>query len=98
MEDRPMTDTTATPDERFRTPSGVRTLTLGDTKLTFVPDGQATLNARMLLPEPSEEEWAKHPDYLVDGTHLMASVGGLLVEREGRTLLIDAGVGPLEVG
>jgi glyoxylase-like metal-dependent hydrolase (beta-lactamase superfamily II) len=32
------------------------------------------------------------------GVHLMASVGGLLVEHDGRALLIDAGVGPISVG
>jgi glyoxylase-like metal-dependent hydrolase (beta-lactamase superfamily II) len=92
-----MTDTTLDP-ERFRRPAGIRSLTLGDTKLSYVPDGQATLNARMMLPEPSEEFWVQHAEYLDDGGHLMASVGGLLVERDGRALLIDAGVGPISVG
>ena len=45
-----MTDTTQHLDERLRRPSGIRSLTLGDTKLSYVPDGQATLNARMMLP------------------------------------------------
>jgi glyoxylase-like metal-dependent hydrolase (beta-lactamase superfamily II) len=92
-----MTNTTPDP-ERFRRPSGIRTLTLGDTKLSYVPDGGATLNARMLLPEPSEEFWAQHAGYLDEDGHLMASVGGLLVERDGHALLIDAGVGPISVG
>lgn len=65
---------------------------------SFVPDGQATLNARMLLPEPTEEYWAQHAAYLNDGTHLMASVGALLVEGHGRALLIDAGAGPVTMG
>jgi glyoxylase-like metal-dependent hydrolase (beta-lactamase superfamily II) len=51
-----------------------------------------------MLPEPSEEVWAQHAEYLDDGGHLMASVGGLLVERDGRALLIDTGVGPISVG
>lgn len=93
-----MTDTTPHLDERLRRPSGIRSLTLGDTKLSYVPDGEATLNARMLLPEPTEEFWAQHAEYLDEGGFLMASVGGLLVERDGRALLIDAGVGPLTVG
>ena len=29
---------------------------------------------------------------------LLASVGGLLVERDGRALLIDAGAGPVTMG
>src|SRR5262245_24244459 len=98
MEVRPMTDTTPQPDDRFRRPAGIQSLTLGDTKLSYVPDGQATLNARMMLPEVTDEFWAQHAEYLDDGGHLMASVGGLLVERDGRALLIDTGVGPISVG
>jgi glyoxylase-like metal-dependent hydrolase (beta-lactamase superfamily II) len=93
-----MADTTPHPDQRLRRPAGIRSLMLGDTKLTYVPDGGATLNARMLLPEPTDEYWAQHADYLDEGGHLMASVGGLLVERDGRALLIDAGAGPLTMG
>jgi glyoxylase-like metal-dependent hydrolase (beta-lactamase superfamily II) len=92
-----MTDTTLDP-ERFRRPSGIRSLTLGDTKLSYIPDGGTTINARMLLPEVSDEFWARHAEYLDEGGFLMASVGGLLVERGGRALLIDAGVGPITVG
>ena len=93
-----MTDTTQHLDERLRHPSGIRSLTLGDTKLSYVPDGMATLNARMVLPEVTDEFWAQHAEYLDDSGFLMASVGGLLVERGGRALLIDAGVGPISVG
>ena len=93
-----MTDTTPRLDERLRRPSGIRSLTLGDTKLSYAPDGQATLNARMMLPEVTEEFWAQHAEYLDEGGFLMASVGGLLVERDGRALFIDAGVGPISVG
>lgn len=85
-----MTDTTPHLDERLRRPAGIRSLTLGDTKLTYVPDGQATLNARMLLPQATEEDWAQHAGYLDEDGFLLASVGGLLVERGGRALLIDA--------
>jgi glyoxylase-like metal-dependent hydrolase (beta-lactamase superfamily II) len=52
----------------------------------------------MLLPEPSEEFWTQHAEYLDAGGHLMASVGALLVERDGRALLIDAGAGPIRIG
>lgn len=85
-----MTDTTPHLDERLRRPAGIRSLTLGDTKLTYVPDGQATLNARMLLPQATEEDWAQHAGYLDEDGFLLVSVGGLLVERDGRALLIDA--------
>ena len=93
-----MTDTAPNLGERFRDPAGIRSLTLGDTKLTYVPDGQTTINARMLLPQVTEQEWAQHAGYLDEGGFLLASVGGLLVERDGRALLIDAGAGPITIG
>jgi len=63
-----------------------------------VPDGQATLNARMLLPQATEEDWAQNAEYLDEDGFLLASVGGLLVERDGRALLIDAGADPITMG
>ncbi|QOV41251.1 MBL fold metallo-hydrolase [Streptomyces ferrugineus] len=56
------------------------------------------MNARMLLPETSDEDWAQNAEYLDEDGCVMAGVGGLLVERDGRALLIDAGVGPLTLG
>jgi len=63
-----------------------------------VPDGQTTINGRMLLPQVTEQEWAQNSGYLDQGGFLLASVGGLLVERDGRALLIDAGAGPITIG
>ncbi|GAA5143155.1 MBL fold metallo-hydrolase [Pseudonocardia adelaidensis] len=81
-------------DERLRRPSGIRSLTIGDTTLSYVPDGAVQLSPRGWLPDTTDEVWAKHPEYLDDSGHLVAGVGGLLVERGGRALLIDAGFGP----
>lgn len=50
-----------------------------------------------LFPAGTDEDWAAHPEYLDDEGALVASVGGLLVERDGRALLIDAGVGPVSL-
>ena len=40
-----LTDTTPRLDERLRRASGIPTLTLGDTKLSYVPDGVGPLTA-----------------------------------------------------
>lgn len=79
-------------------PAVGQSLTLGDTTLTYIPDGYATLDARMLLPEAGDDFWSQHAEHLDADGRLTASVGGLLVERDGRALLIDAGAGPLTVG
>ncbi|MFC8131746.1 MBL fold metallo-hydrolase [Streptomyces sp. NPDC057302] len=92
--------TTATTPEhrtataRLRRPSGVRSLRLGDTKVTYVPDGAVQLTPRGWLPGTTDEDWAAHPEYVDDTGHLVAGIGGLLVEHDSRALLIDAGFGP----
>jgi glyoxylase-like metal-dependent hydrolase (beta-lactamase superfamily II) len=81
-------------DERLHRPAGVRSLQLGDTRVSFVPDGAVQGRPRSWLPDTTDEIWAAHPAYLDVSGHLVASIGGLLVERGGRALLIDAGFGP----
>jgi glyoxylase-like metal-dependent hydrolase (beta-lactamase superfamily II) len=81
-------------DERLRRPAGIRSLQLGDTRVSFVPDGAVQGRPRSWLPDTTDETWAAHPAYLDVSGHLVASIGGLLVERGGRALLIDAGFGP----
>lgn len=84
-------------DERLRRPAGTRTLHLSDTTLTFVPDGVVQLPGRGWLPAMTDEVWAAHPEYLDETGHLTASIGALLVTRDDRTLLIDAGVGTVSM-
>ncbi|WP_028938086.1 MBL fold metallo-hydrolase [Pseudonocardia spinosispora] len=81
-------------NDRLRRPAGLQTLTLGDTTLTYVPDGVVELVPRRWLPDTTDEVWRAHPEYLSESGNLVASIGGLLVERDGRALLIDAGLGP----
>lgn len=83
--------------ERLRRPARTRTLRLGDTTLTFVPDGAVQLPGRGWLPDTTDEVWAAHPEYLDEGGYLTAGIGALLVTRDDRTLLIDAGVGKVDL-
>jgi glyoxylase-like metal-dependent hydrolase (beta-lactamase superfamily II) len=80
--------------ERLRQPARIRSLRLGATTLTYVPDGAVQLSPRGWLPETTEADWIARPDYLDASGNLAGSIGGLLVERSGRSLLIDAGFGP----
>ncbi|MFC7844889.1 MBL fold metallo-hydrolase [Streptomyces sp. NPDC057382] len=92
-----MTDAEPITGERLRRPAVARSVTLGATKVSYVPDGAVQLVPHRWLPDTGDEVWSAHPEYL-DGTgHLVAGIGGLLVERDGRALLIDAGFGPQAV-
>ncbi|MEV8317876.1 MBL fold metallo-hydrolase [Streptomyces sp. NPDC059900] len=89
------TDTRHDPaSARLHRPSGIRSLQLGETKVTYVPDGAVQLTPRGWLPGTTDEDWAARPEYLDDTGHLAAGIGGLLVEHGDRALLIDAGFGP----
>ncbi|MCG6497728.1 MBL fold metallo-hydrolase [Kitasatospora sp. A2-31] len=89
-----MTDVTVNQNERLRRPAGIRSIRLGDTKVSYVPDGDVRLRPLDLLQDTSEEVWAAHPEYLDATGHLVGSIGSLLVEHGDRALLIDAGFGP----
>ncbi|KQV16680.1 MBL fold metallo-hydrolase [Kitasatospora sp. Root107] len=67
---------------------------LGDTKVSYVPDGDVRLRPLELLQDTTDEVWAAHPEYLDATGHVVGSVGSLLVEHGDRALLIDAGFGP----
>jgi glyoxylase-like metal-dependent hydrolase (beta-lactamase superfamily II) len=81
-------------NERLRRPAVIRSLRLGETKVTYVPDGAVQLTPRGWLPDTTDAVWAAHPEYLDDSGHLAAGIGGLLVENGDRALLIDTGFGP----
>lgn len=81
-------------NDRLRRPAGIRSVRLGDTTVTYLPDGVVELVPSRWLPDTTEQVWAEHPEYLDGSGNLVASIGGLLVERDGRALLIDAGLGP----
>src|SRR5256885_8959754 len=89
-----MTHSAIVETERLRRPARLRTLQLGDTAVSYVPDGAVQLTPTGWLPDTTEQTWAAHPEYLDDSGNLVGSIGGLLVERGDRALLIDAGFGP----
>ena len=73
--------------------SAVRTITLDEVRLTYAVDGAMGLNPQVFFPHLPAGYWAGHPDTLTRRGQIAMSVGGLLVERGGRRLLIDAGFG-----
>ncbi|NJP93673.1 MBL fold metallo-hydrolase [Nonomuraea sp. FMUSA5-5] len=92
-----MTNTAVDQDERLRRPAGIRSVQLGETKVSFVPDGAIQGRPHRWLPDTTDKTWAAHPQYLDASGHLVASIGGLLVEHGDRALLIDAGWGPVSL-
>lgn len=83
--------------DRLRRPAGIRSVRVGRTKVTYVPDGFVRLSGRRWLPGSTAQEWAANPGFLDAEGYLTGSIGGLLVESGERALLIDTGFGPRSV-
>jgi glyoxylase-like metal-dependent hydrolase (beta-lactamase superfamily II) len=73
--------------------SAVRSIQLGDVRLTYVVDGAMGLTPGGFFPDVPTAYWASHADVLDAQGRVAMPAGGLLVERDGRALLIDAGLG-----
>jgi glyoxylase-like metal-dependent hydrolase (beta-lactamase superfamily II) len=73
--------------------ASVRRWQMDDVTFTYVVDGYMSMLPHKFLPAIPPGYWADHPDELdADGRAVM-SAGGLLVERGGNRLLVDAGLG-----
>jgi glyoxylase-like metal-dependent hydrolase (beta-lactamase superfamily II) len=75
--------------------SAVRRLTLDDTIFTYVVDGATTVSTEAFFPGVPIEYWATHPGALDSRERVAMSTDGLLVERAGSKLMVDAGYGEL---
>jgi glyoxylase-like metal-dependent hydrolase (beta-lactamase superfamily II) len=76
-------------------PAAVRSLTFDDVTVTYVVDGTITMRPATFFPDIPSDYWTERPELCNASGELVMSAGGLLVEREGETLLIDAGVGAM---
>ena len=73
--------------------SAVRVLDVDDVRLTYVVDGAMAFRPAAFFPSVPADHWG--PDEVDESGRVVMSAGGLLVERAGRLLLIDAGLGPV---
>ncbi len=73
--------------------SAVRVLNLDEVRLSYAVDGAMGLDPRAFFPRLPASYWAAHPGAVNEQGLVAMSAGGLLVERDGRKLLIDAGFG-----
>ncbi|MFF0495337.1 MBL fold metallo-hydrolase [Nocardia aobensis] len=89
-----VTPTRTDHEERLSRPATIRSIQLGETKVSFAPDGAVQGKPLDWLPDTTEQTWSANPQYLDASGHVVASIGALLVEHGGRALLIDAGFGP----
>jgi glyoxylase-like metal-dependent hydrolase (beta-lactamase superfamily II) len=68
-------------------------LTFDHVAATYVVDGILTMRPATFFPDIPSGYWSARPELCTATGDLVMSAGGLLVESDGETVLIDAGVG-----
>lgn len=77
-------------------PAPISSITVGDIRVTNLPDGEAHLSATGFFPASgSEEAWQAHRQLLDDDGRLVVTLGGFLIETGDRKLLVDLGFGDI---
>lgn len=74
-------------------PASQSSISVGDIRITYLPDGEAHLSATGVFPASTDVAWQSHQQWLDDDGWWVASVGGFLVETGDRKLLVDLGFG-----
>ena len=72
----------------------MRALQFDDVVATYVVDGVLALQAAEFFPAIPTEYWSSDHGLFDSRARMVMSAGGLLIERDGGALLIDAGLGP----
>jgi glyoxylase-like metal-dependent hydrolase (beta-lactamase superfamily II) len=78
---------------RLNTQAAVRRYRMDDVTFTFISDGAMALAPHAFLKTVPPPYWAEYPEQLDQQGWVVMSAGGLLVERDQRHILIDAGFG-----
>ena len=71
--------------------------TVGDFKITFLPDGGGLIVPTAMYPTSSEEGWEKYAQLLDDQGRIVVSIGGFLIQTGNEKILMDLGFGPMTI-
>jgi glyoxylase-like metal-dependent hydrolase (beta-lactamase superfamily II) len=76
-------------------PAKQDSITLGEIRLTYLPDGEAHFVPTALLPASTEEAWRLHRGLLDEDGRLVTALGGFLIETGDRKVVVDLGLGDI---
>ena len=71
-----------------------QSLSLGATRITYLPDGEFYVPPSVLYPKASADNWSTYAHLIGDDGHLISNVGAHVIQTDSQTLLVDTGVGP----
>ncbi|NMH96481.1 MBL fold metallo-hydrolase [Pseudonocardia acidicola] len=78
-------------------PAPLESINVGDIRITYIPDGDATVDATTVFPAANDTLWEAHRELFTDDGKLLMTMGSFLIETAGRTILVDLGFGDMTV-
>ena len=69
-------------------------VTIGNVEITSLSDGMLQLDACNFFPDVPAEAWETSGDQLTEDRRLPINLASFLVRSDGRTILVDTGMGP----
>ncbi len=68
-------------------------ISIGDIRLTYLPDGEGHIAATGMFPASTPEAWEAHRQWLDDDGRVLTSFGGFLIQTGDRNVVVDLGFG-----
>jgi glyoxylase-like metal-dependent hydrolase (beta-lactamase superfamily II) len=76
------------------TPALQQHLTIGQIRITYLPDGYAVFKPTAVFPTSTSKDWQHYQHLLNDDGLLIGSIGSHLIQTSEHTILVDASHGP----
>ena len=71
---------------------------VGNVQITSLTDGHLAFTPDNFFPSVPSEAWEPYKDYLTSDGKVVLNVGSYLLRSEGKTVLVDTGLGPADRG
>jgi glyoxylase-like metal-dependent hydrolase (beta-lactamase superfamily II) len=79
-------------------PAARAQISVGDTTITYLPDGYGWLNPTVFFPASAPDGWATHAEFLNVEGWFPVSIGSFLIRAADRVILVDLGLGAVDFG
>jgi glyoxylase-like metal-dependent hydrolase (beta-lactamase superfamily II) len=68
-------------------------ISIGDIRITYLPDGEGHIAATGMFPASTEEAWQAHTQWLDEDGRVLTMLGGFLIQTGDRNIVVDLGFG-----
>ncbi|WP_214367264.1 MBL fold metallo-hydrolase [Pseudonocardia sp. H11422] len=78
-------------------PAPLESIDVGDIRVTYLPDGDASVAAGTVFPASNDALWEAHRELFDADGKLLLTLGGFLVETGDKKIVVDLGFGDMTV-